>query len=332
MSALVTGGTGFVGGAIVRELLKGGERVRALARKTSKTDRLKALGVEIAYGDILDMASIKEALQGCDSFYHAAALYDLWGLNERELMETECEGTRNAMEAAASANISKVIYTSTALTIGERMGEMGMETTEHRGYFLSRYEHAKHEAERIALSYLGKGLPLVIVNPAGVYGPGDFKPTGRAVIDILNGRMPGIFKGVNSFVYLDDIGIGHVRAAKKGRIGERHILCERVVPLNEWGSLICQLSGAKMPPAVPPFLAGLTAFVGETVSRFTRRAPVLSRETFRLVTHGFQVDGSKAVRQLDIEYTPLEEGLRRTIIWYWEQGLLKRKPDCVKED
>ncbi len=328
----VTGGTGFVGGAIVRELIKRGDKVRVLARRTSKTDHLSAQGIEIAYGDVLDRPSIEAALQGCDTLYHAAALYDFWGLDERALMQTECEGTRNALEAALRAAINKVVYTSTAVTIGEQRGEVGTENAKHRGYFLSKYERAKFEAEQIALSYLDKGLPIVTVNPAGVYGPGDFKPTGRAIIDLLNGRMSGIPDGANSLVYLDDVGTGHVLAANRGRVGERYILCANRVTLKGWAELVCRLSGAKIPPRVPSFLAGLTASFGEIVSRLTKRPPMLSRDTFRLVSHGFQVDGSKAVKELGVEYTPLEEGLRETIVWYWKQGLLRRKPACAEDD
>ena len=329
MGTLVTGGTGFVGGAIVRALVKQGDNVRVLARRTSKTDHLKAMGIEIAYGDILDKESIKAALQGCDTLYHAAALYDFWGLDKLILMRTEVDGTRNALEAALRAGVDKVVYTSTSVTIGERKGEVGTEVTQHRGYFLSKYERAKFEAEQVATSYLGKRLPIIIVNPAGVYGPGDFKPTGRFMIDLLNGRIPSLSAGVSSFVYIDDVGMGHVLAAQKGQVGERYILCERVIKMPDIANLICQLSGAKMPSIVPTFLAGAGAWLFEMASRFTKRPPVISSETFRLIVHGFQVDGSKAVKELGIKYTPLEEGIRETILWYWKQGLLKRKPTCV---
>lgn len=332
MRVLVTGGTGFVGGAIVRALVKQGHQVRVLARRTSRTDHLTAGGVEIAYGDILDGSSIEVALQGCDMLYHAAALYDLWGLDEEAFMQTEVEGTRYALEAALKTGVGKVVYTSTSLTVGERKGEVGTETTQHRGYFLSKYEQAKFEAEQVATSYLDKRLPIIMVNPAGVYGPGDFKPTGRFVVDFLNGRMPGLFRSSTSLVYIDDVGAGHVLAASKGRVGERYILCGNTLTMKEWASVLCRLSGAKMPPTVPVFLAGMNASFGEMVSRFTKRPPILSKETFRIIAHGFQVDGSKAVKELGIEYTPLEEGLRQTVIWYWQQGLLKRKPACAIEN
>lgn len=225
--------------------------------------------------------------------------------------------------------MGRVVYTSTALTIGERKGEIGTEDTAHRGYFLSSYERAKFEAEQIALSLADRGLPLVVVNPAGVYGPGDRKPTGRAVIDLINGRMPGVPSGTNSLVYIDDVGLGHVLAAHHGRTGERYILCGTTVSLKEWAAMVCRLSGTKTPPGVPSFLAGITASLGEFSSRFTRKPPVLSRETFRVISHGFRVDGSRAARELGVRYTPLEEDLAKTIVWYWQEGLIKERPACA---
>lgn len=326
----MTGGSGLIGGSVVRTLLHQGQQVRVLARQKSKTEHLVARGVQIVYGDILDKNSIKRALEGCTMLYHAAALWDFWGIDKKDLMNTIREGTRNALDAALLVGLEKVIYTSTALTIGEIMGDVGTETTTHRGYFLSKYERAKFEAEQIALSYLNKGLPLVIVNPASVYGPGDLKPLGRAIIDFINGRIPGLFKGSNSLVYLEDVGMGHVLAAAKGKVGERYILSGNIVTLNEWGGLLCELSGVKMPPILPEFLSGMYSSFCEMIAHFTNRPPVLSRETFRTISHGFKVDGSKAKKELGVEYTSLEEGLRQAILWYWSQGRLELKPSCVK--
>ena len=189
MKVLVTGGTGFVGGAIVNALLKQGDEVRVFARRKSKTDHLRVQGVEIVYGDILDSSSIQNALKGCNVLYHAAALYDFWGLDEKELMQTEIDGTRGVLEVALSSGIAKVVYTSTSTAVGEKRGEIGTESTTHRGYFLTMYERAKVEAEYVAMAFLDKGLPLVVVSPSGVYGPGDFKPTGRSIIHFLKYRF-----------------------------------------------------------------------------------------------------------------------------------------------
>ena len=249
MRALVTGGTGFVGGALVRTLVAGGAQVRVLARPTSQTKELETLGVEIARGDILVRASIEAALEGCDALFHAAALYDLWGLSEAELLATETEGIRNAMEASLAVGVAKVVYTSTAVCIGEAKGQVATETTAHRGYFLSRYEKAKRAAEQVAFAYVDKGVPLICVQPAAIYGPGDRKPTGRFIINLLNGRVPALFSGWVSLVYIDDAARGHVLAAENGRVGERYILAGTV------GKLVCRLAGRWSSPTIPAPLA-----------------------------------------------------------------------------
>ena len=331
MKALVTGGTGFIGGALVRALVAGGAHVRVLARSTSQTAALEELGVEIVRGDILVRASIEAALTGCDTLFHAAALYDLWGLDEAELLATETEGTRNAMAAALVVGVDKVVYTSTAVCIGEAKGQIATETTVHRGYFLSNYEKAKHAAEQVAFEYVDKGVPLICVHPAAVYGPGDHKPSGRFIINLLNGRVPALFPGWMSLVYIDDAARGHVLAAESGRVGERYILAGTVSPLNELGRLVCQLAGRRSPPTIPAPLAAPYALGGEALSRLTRSPPVLSWDTYRLTAHGFRADGSRAAAELGLAYTDPEEGLTRTINWYWEQGLLRLRPACFRD-
>ena len=170
------------------------------------------------------------------------------------------------------------------------------------------------------------------MNSAGVYGPGDLKPTGRFILGSLNGRVPGFYKASTSIVYIDDVGIGHLLVASKGKVGKRYILSGDRVTMHEWSGLLSRLYGARVPPTVPMFLGGMTASFGEIISRFTNRPPVLSKETFKLTSHGFQVDGTKATEELGIEYTPLAEGLHQTIKWCWEQGLLKREPACLTEN
>lgn len=329
MSVLVTGGTGLVGGAIVRALLARGEQVRVLARRTSNVEPIKALGVEIAYGDILDRASVTEGLRGCDTLYHAAALYDLWVPDKQAMMQTEVDGTRCVLDAALEQKLDKVIYTSTAAVIGEPKGEVGNEGTKHRGYFLGTYERAKFDAEQVAMSYLHKGLPVIIVNPAGVYGPGDLKPTGRGIMNVLNGRFPFLLNGTISLVYVGDVGEGHVLAKERGRIGERYILSERVVTMEEWFGVVCQLAGIKRPSFGPVFPIRLMAGLGDVASRWTKRPPLISKDTVDLASHGFAVDGSKATKELGVRYTPFDEGMRNAIVWYWQQGLLKHKPACL---
>lgn len=327
MRALVTGGTGFVGGAIVQELLKRGHQVRVLARKASNTSALRELGVEIAVGDILDRASIAAALQGCDTLFHAAAIYELWGPDPGLLMQTEVEGTRNALEAALEAGVNRVVYTSTAVTVGERKSETGTETTPHRGYFLTAYERAKYEAEQEVKRRRG-GLNLVIIKPAAVIGPGDLKPTGQFVVNLLNGRIPALFRGALTVVDVADAAAAHVNAVERERFGEEYIVAARVLSTSDLSGLVSELAGARKPPNLPVFAARLFSKFEEWKARRTQQPPLLARDTLELIAHGFRVDGSKAARELGLAYKPPEDSLRRAIQWYWQRGLLKRKPAC----
>lgn len=330
MTTLVTGGTGFVGGAVVRALHAKGHQVRVLARRTSRTEQLRQLGVEIVYGDILDQASIEAALEGCDTFFHVAALYDLWVPDKPAMLRAEVEGTRHALEAARRRGVGKVVYTSSFLTIGPRRGELGTEATPRRDYWVTFYERAKYEAEQVAQGYAARGLPVVIVNPASVYGPGDLKPSGRGLLDVLNGRFPLLFQGAPyGIVYVDDVAVGHVLAAEGGRIGERYILSERNITPAAWYALACGLAGVRMPRLGPASLVRLVAELGELSARVTRRPPMVSKDAFALVAHGDQVSGARAAQELGLRYTPLEAGLPATLAWYWEQGLLRRPPTCL---
>ena len=329
MTTVVTGGTGYVGGAIVRALRERNEPVRVLARPTSKTKHLTELGVDIVRGDILDPASVEAALDGCDTLYHAAAIYEFWVPDKQLLLQTEIEGTRNVMTAARNCGVQKVIYTSTTFTIGEAKGQIGNENTSHRGYFCTTYEEGKYKAELVVQEFAQQGLPVVIVNPGGVIGPGDLKATGQLFIDVLNRKQPMLLPGVATYVYVDDAVNGHLLAAENGRIGERYILCSINSDFVEVGQKICALAGVKPPPIGSLAVAKQIANLGEFVSRLTKRPPILPKDAVAMLAHGVQADGSKAERELGLRYTPLEDGLRAAIMWYWEQGLLKQKPQFL---
>lgn len=330
MAALVTGGTGHVGGAIVRELLRRGERVRVLARRTSRTQELARLGVEIAFGDVLDRESIEAALEGCETLYHAAAIYEFWIRDEQALVRTEVEGTRNALEAALRRGVAKVVYTSTALTVGEPRGVVGNELTRRRAYYLSRYERAKVEAERVAAEYLERGLAVVVLQPAAVLGPGDLKPSGQGIVHVLNRNVPALFPGTMTVVDVEDVAAAHVAAAARPA-GERYIVAAEIVSVPEFYGVACDLAGRPRLPVVPAPVARVFAEFEELRARLTGRPPRLTREALRLLVHGFRLDGSKAARELGLDYRPYRESLRRAICWYWEQGLLERRPACAGE-
>jgi len=328
MKALVTGGTGFVGGAIVRELLRRGHEVRVLARSVSNTAALEALGVEITRGNILDGGSLAAALAGRDVLFHAAAIYEFWTPDRAALMRTEIEGTRNALEAALDAGVSRVVYTSTAVCLGEARGAVATEETVHRGYFLSPYEEAKYGAELVAKQYRDR-LGVAIIKPAGVLGPGDLKPSGTSIVALINGRFPALFHGALTFVAVSDVALGHVLAAEQEKFGEDYILAAEVLTTAEFYGVIAELAGVKRPPLIPGLLVDLFAGYEEWKARRTGRVPLISKNAFRTTAHGFRADGSKAARELGLTYTPIRDTLRDAINWYWKQGLLTREPACI---
>ncbi len=329
MKALVTGGTGFVGGSIVRHLRQRGHAVRVLARSQSKVAHLEKMGVEISRGDILERGSISRALDGCDILFHAAAIYEFWGTDKDHLMKTEVEGTRNALEAALAAGVARVVYTSTSACVGERKGEIGTETTPHRGYFLTPYEEAKYHAEAVAKRYQDR-LGIVVMRPAAVLGPGDLKPTGTGIINLINGKYPAVYPGALSVIHIEDVGLAHVLAAELERYGEDYILSTEILPMSEFYRIVCELSGAKQPMVIPGFVAGLAARFYEWRARRTGQEPPMTWDSYALTSHGLRVDGSKAKRELGLQYSPIRESIRQAIEWYWRQDLLNKKPACVE--
>ncbi len=329
MTTLVTGGTGFVGGAIVAALRARGDAVRVLARPASRTARVAALGAEIATGDILDRDSIDRALDGCHRVYHAAAVYAFWVRDRAELLRTEVEGTRHVMEAALARGVERAVYTSTAMVIGERRGETGTEATVHRGTFNTAYEEAKFHAEHVVDGYAARGLPVVIVNPGGVYGPGGVTPTVTGLIGAVNGRLPAMLGGALSIAHVDDVAQGHLLAMERGAVGERYILAAERIDAAEFVGRACDVAGVRRPRVMPLAVARALAAILEPVARLTGRPPAVARDTVAMLAHGLRVDGTKAARELGLRYRTYEDSLPDVLRWYWEQGLLTRRPACV---
>ncbi len=291
---------------------------------TRQTDRADEAGVETAYGDVFDKSSLTEALTGCETLYLIPPYFP-----SNPVPQT-LEATRNGMDAALAAGVDRVIYTSGTRTIGVRRQGSGKEETPHRGFYLSAEEEAKARGEQMALSYAKQGLKVTVVCPGFVYGPGDRYAIGQYLAQSLNGTLPGMFAATMGFVYIDDVGEGHVLAAAKGAPGHRYILSERNASMYELFHSACRQAGVKPVRRLPAVLAAALAAGGEVTARLTGRPAPFDWPWYReYIAYGLRADGSRAVRELGLTYTPLEEGLRRTIVWQWEQGLLKRKPACV---
>lgn len=323
-AVLVTGGSGFVGGAILARLVADGRSVRALVRSSDSAETVGALGADPVFGDILDPASLAPAMQGCDTVYHAAGVNTFCVRDPTPMFTANVTGSENVMRAAAAAGVGRVVYTSSAAVLGEATGVVADEAAKHRGSFLSHYEHSKHDAERAVLRLAAElAVPTVCVNPSSVQGPGRTRGTAKILIDYLNGRLRMVVDSRMSLVDVDDCVEGHLRAETRGVPGERYILSGAVITVRETLDLLARVGGVAHPTRrLPPVLARAAGSALETVARIKGGRPPLCREMIRTILHGHAYDGSRATRDLGLVYTPVDESIRKTVAWYVEQGLV----------
>lgn len=326
MKKLVTGATGFIGSAIVRELIKDGEDVRVFLRKTSDTRNIDGLDVEMAYGDIRDGDSMKKALQGCDTLYFTAAFFAHWVPDKRIPYEINVDGTKASLQAALDVGIQKVIYTSTNNTMGAH-GPIPVDENAEFNHWKTgdHYSMSKYLAEIEAINFARKGLPIVIVNPTLVIGTHDIKPTpsGQMILDIATGKMPGYIEGGTNVIDVEDVARGHILAAKKGRVGERYLFGNRNIAVSEYFKLIADIAGVKPPTfRIPYGLAVALGYVFEFGAFITKKPPVVTASEVRIGRKQEFYDCSKAVKELGLPQTPIDITIGKAINWFKENGYL----------
>ena len=325
---LVTGGTGFVGTHVVRALLAERRPVRCLVRPGSPRGNLEGLSVEIVEGDLNDPPSLARALTGVSTLYHVAADYRLWTRDPRELYRTNAGGTDNILKAASEAKVQRVVYTSSVAALGlKEDGTSADETTPAvRSGIIGHYKKSKYDAERLAEGWATRGLPVVIVNPSTPVGERDIKPTptGQMIADFLNRRMPAYVDTGLNLIDVRDVAAGHLLAAEKGRVGERYILGHRNMALKEILDALARLTGLPSPTLRLPHWIPLAVAAADTaLSRLTGRAPRVSLESVRMSTHRMFFDAGKAVRELGLPQTPVEEPLARAVEWFRANGYVR---------
>ncbi len=327
MKTLVTGAAGFVGSNVVRELLKKGSEVKTLILKGSDTSNLEALknDIEFADGNILDKASIKSALHGCDTVYHIAALYSLWKPDPKIFYDINVNGTKNVLEASLEHGVNKVVYTSTIGVIGAYGPDSVVDETADFNLWDTgdHYVRSKHLAEREAIKFFEKGLPVVIVNSGVAIGIRDVTPTpsGKSIIDIVTGKMPAYIDGGINVADVEDIAQGHVLAEEKGKPGERYILGNKNLTIKEFSELVAKIAGVKPPSFKMPYLPLLgLGFVFENISKLTKKEPQTSVAAVKLGSRYMFCNSSKAVNELGLNQTPTEETIEKSITWFREHG------------
>jgi dihydroflavonol-4-reductase len=325
---LVTGGSGLIGGALVAELIDGGHEVVALARSAPAADALRARGAQVARGDLFDAPALRGAAQGCELVYHVAGINTLCVGDAALMLRTNVDGAALVTRAAAQAGVRRLIHTSSAAAVGEAHGTVGREDSPHRGSYLSVYERSKHLSEGAVLQAAeGSDLEVVFVNPASVQGPGRTSGTGKLLIAFLDGRLRVFIDTTVSIVDVADCVRGHVLAAERGVPHARYLLCGAALPITEAFELARRIAGvSRTPRVVPPALARGGAAIVEFVYRALGRTPPICREMVETMLHGHRYDGSRAARELGLDYTPVEQTLRRTIEWAAAQGLMRSRP------
>ncbi len=320
--SFVTGGTGFVGSHVIEKLLLNGEKVRALTRPQSSLKNLEGFSVDLVQGDLRNSGSFSKALQGCDTLYHVAAEYSLWVKNPQTLYESNVQGSVNIIKTALEAGVKKIVYTSTVgvLGVSKEEGFGNEETPVTCNDMISHYKRSKFLAEEEVTKLAKAGAPIVIVNPSTPVGTRDVKPTptGQMIVDFLKGRMIGYIETGLNLIDVEDVAIGHILAAQKGRVGERYILGCQNLWLKEIFEILSRSTGISMPKFKMPLWAALgLAYFSTAYSNFiSHRPPSIPIDGVRMARKVMFFNASKAVRELGLPQSSVEQALRKAIEWF----------------
>ena len=330
MKTLVTGSTGFLGSAILRELLDDGREVKVLVRKGTDTANIDGLDLEIAHGDLRDSASLQSALSDCDVLYHTAAYYSLWDRDQQLIYDINVEGTRKILQASKEKGLEKIVYTSTVGCIG--LNDDTTPATENtlfdKNTLSNDYKKSKYQAEQVVLEYASSGLPVVIVNPSTPVGPRDIKPTptGKIILDFLNRKMPAYLDTGLNLIDVKDCARGHILAEHKGIPGERYILGNQNMSLLEILIILEKITGLKAPSIKMPFWVALSAgWVCEMISNhLTGKPPAVPLAGVKMAKYFMYFDSSKAVKKLGLPQKPVEPALRQSVDWFKKNNYVTR--------
>lgn len=312
----VTGATGFIGGEIVKQLIGRGHKVVALVRSPHKAGMLKALGVEMHAGDITDRDTLRAPMQGVDGVFHVAAWYQV-GVPEPLADRINVDGTRNVLKTMRTLEIPRGVYTSTVAVFSDTRGAIPDETYRYDGPHLSQYARTKWIAHyRVALPKIQEGLPLTVVMPGLVYGPGDTSGMHTAVVDLLRGRLP-VTPARTAFcwAHVEDTARGHILAMEKGLAGETYIITGPRHTFEQAFDVAARIGKVRAPLMHPgPRTMRSAAALMSLAGRFATLPAALQPESLRVLAGTTYLGANdKAVRDLGFTARPIEEGLAQTI-------------------
>jgi dihydroflavonol-4-reductase len=298
--------------------------VRVLMRASSSNRAISDLPLEYVTGDLRDAASLERAMAGVRQVFHVAADYRLWAKNPQDIYDSNLGGTKNLLAAAKAAGVGQLIYTSTVATIAVDRPELPNEFTDAKlEEMVGHYKRSKWMAEREALQAAKEGLPVIVAMPTTPVGPWDWKPTptGKIILDFLNGKMPGYVETGLNFVGVEECAAGHLLAAEKGKVGERYLLGAENLTLKGLLDLLAQITGLRAPGMkIPHGVALAVAYVDTAFSRLMGKEPQIPVEGVKIARHKMFVDASRAQRELGFQPGPVVVALERAVRWYRANG------------
>jgi dihydroflavonol-4-reductase len=327
MLTLVTGAAGFLGSHVTRQLVARGENVRVLMRASSSNRAISDLSLEYVTGDLRDVASLERAMSGVQRVFHVAADYRLWAKHPQDIYDSNVGGTKNLLSAAKTAGVEQLIYTSTVATIAVDRPELPNELTDSKlDEMVGHYKRSKWMAEQEVLQAAQAGLPAIVAMPTTPVGPWDWKPTptGKIVLDFLNGKMPGYVETGLNFVGVEECAAGHLLVAERGKIGERYLLGGENLTLKQLLDILAKITGLAAPSMkIPHGVALGVAYVESAFSRLIGKEPGIPVEGVRIAQHVMFVDASRAQRELGFRPGSVPAALERAVRWYQANGYVK---------
>lgn len=329
MTTLVTGAAGFLGSHLARQLVARGEDVRVLLRPSSSNRAIADLPLEYVTGDLRDQASLERATAGVTRVFHVAADYRLWARRTQDIYESNVGGTKNILAAAKKSGVRQFVYTSTVATIAVDRPEQPDEQTATRlDEMVGHYKRSKWLAEEEVRAAVREGFPALIAMPTTPVGPWDWKPTptGKIILDFLNGKMPGYVETGLNFVGVEECAAGHLLVSEKGKIGERYLLGAENLTLKALLDTLSELTGLAAPRLkIPHGLALGVAYAETAFSRLLFREPQIPVEGVKIARHMMFVDASRAQRELGFKPGSVSAALERAVRWYQANGYVSER-------
>jgi dihydroflavonol-4-reductase len=327
MTTLVTGAAGFLGSHVARQLVARGDDVRVLMRASSNNRAISDLSLEYVTGDLRDAASLERAMKDVKRVFHVAADYRLWARRPQEIYESNVGGTKNLLAAAKSAGVEQLIYTSTVATIAVDRPSLPDESTDAKlEEMIGHYKRSKWMAEQEVRQAAQGGFPAIIAMPTTPVGPWDWKPTptGKIILDFLNGKMPGYVETGLNFVGVEECAAGHLLVSERGKIGERYLLGGENLTLKELLDTLARITGLSAPTMKIPHRVALgVAYVESAFSRLVGKEPQIPVEGVKIAQHKMFVDCSRAKKELGFQPGPVSKALERAVRWYQANGYVK---------